>query len=89
MFEDYIENILKNDIGIKKKLKVQYQKHFLLNNDKVQQKMDFVIIDDNNALILDAKWKIFDCIEKIDVGDLRQLYTYSQIIRQKEKIENV
>ena len=89
MFEDYIENILKNDIGIKKKLKVQYQKHFLLNNDKVQQKMDFVIMDDNNALILDAKWKIFDCIEKIDVGDLRQLYTYSQIIRQKENIENV
>ena len=86
MFEDYIENIFKkHDI----RAKSQYSVHHLLENNKIQQKMDFVIMDDNNALILDAKWKIFDCIEKIDVGDLRQLYTYSQIIKQKENIENV
>ena len=48
--------------------------------------MDFIIYNNENALILDAKWKELEINnEKLGVSqtDLYQLYNYASIIRSR------
>lgn len=96
MFEDYIENVLKDK---KIAYKAQYSKHYLIKTEEKTNKpdlfnthMDFVLFKDDKALILDAKWKILDVNAKdrtlgVSQGDLYQLFTYAKMIRSSEKGE--
>lgn len=93
MFEDYIENVLADK---KIAYKAQYSNHYLIKTEENINKpdlfnthMDFVIFKNDNALILDAKWKILhvnaeDNTLGVSQGDLYQLFTYAEIIRKKE-----
>lgn len=93
MFEDYIENILKeSNIDYR----VQYSKYNLVHTSEKElfnTQMDFIITskDKSQKLILDAKWKELDINDEklgIDQTDLYQLHNYASIIRSKET-ENV
>ena len=88
MFEDYIENLFKgNKIT---NFRTQYSPHNLIKmkeKNLFNTQMDFIIYNNDNALILDAKWKELDINdEKLGVSqaDLYQLYSYASIIRSKE-----
>ena len=88
MFEDYIENLFKDNKITN--YRVQYSSHNLIKTkEKVlfNTQMDFIIYNNENALILDAKWKELEINdEKLGVSqtDLYQLYNYASIIRSKE-----
>lgn len=93
MFEDYIENILKeSNIDYR----TQYSKYNLVHTGEKElfnTQMDFVITskDKSRKLILDAKWKELDINDEklgVDQADLYQLHNYASIIRSKET-ENV
>lgn len=91
LFQDYIENLLKDN---KIKYKAQYSKHDLIKIEKNSEgqnlfntQMDFVIFQDDKALILDAKWKILDVNAEdgklgVSQADLYQLYCYDAILRK-------
>ena len=92
MFEDYIENILKeNNLEVLS----QFSKYNLISNGEKElfnTKMDFVILKENSAVIMDAKWKCLNTSdEKLEVAqaDLYQLFAYAEIIKHKRNIENV
>ena len=93
MFEDYIENILKeSNIDYR----AQYSKYNLVftgEKELFNTQMDFIITskDKSQKLILDVKWKELDINDEklgIDQADLYQLHNYASIIRSKET-ENV
>lgn len=92
MFEDYIENILKdNDIRFRK----QFSPYYLAKDngkDIFKTKMDYAYFDGKIAIVLDAKWKVLDP-EKDNYGvsqdDLYQLFAYSEIIKANKPIENI
>ena len=92
MFEDYIENILTEN---KVPYNSQFSKYSLIFNgtkELFNTKMDFVFFKGNRAIIMDAKWKILNSSdEKSDVvqADLYQLFTYSEIIKNKMNIKDV
>ena len=96
MFEDYIESILCKKF---KNLKRQFSPYFLVkDNDKeiFNTQMDFVIFNDNEtaAIIIDAKWKLFNenDIENnynIAQSDLYQLFAYSKILKQQKNLNKV
>lgn len=92
MFEDYIEIFFKNNKI--KNLRTQYSPYNLIKTDKKElfnTKMDFIIYNNSNALILDAKWKELDVNDDklgVSQADLYQLYSYASIIRSKE-LKNV
>ena len=92
MFEDYIENILKDN---KINYHSQFSKYNLISNGEKElfnTKMDFVVFKNDSAIIMDAKWKVLkNSDEKLGVeqGDLYQLLNYSEIIKSKMNIENV
>lgn len=92
MFEDYIENILRDN---KIDYHSQFSKYNLISNGEKElfnTKMDFVVFKDNSAIIIDAKWKLLNTSdEKIEVAqaDLYQLLTYSEIIKNKMNIKNI
>ena len=92
MFEDYIENILKDN---KINYHSQFSKYNLISNSEKElfnTKMDFVIFKENSAVIMDAKWKVLNTSdEKLEVSqaDLYQLFTYAEIIKNKRNIKNV
>lgn len=90
MFEDYIKSILrKKDIIFN----YQYSKHYMIKEKTSKKptlfnlKMDFIIFNNNKALIMDAKWKELSCSEdKLNVSqaDLYQLFSYSEAIKNLE-----
>ena len=92
MFEDYIENILKDN---KIDYHSQFSKYNLISNGEKElfnTKMDFVVFKDNSAIIMDAKWKVLKTSDEklgVEQGDLYQLLNYSEIIKNKMNIENV
>ena len=96
MFEDYIESILYKKF---KNLKRQFSPYFLVKDDDKEifnTQMDFVIFNENEteAIIIDAKWKLFNenDIENnynISQSDLYQLFTYSKILKQRKNLNKV
>lgn len=88
MFEDYIKNLFKDNKITN--FQAQYRPHYLIRTEEKElfnTQMDFIIYSNDNALILDAKWKELDINdEKLGVSqtDLYQLYNYASIIRSKE-----
>lgn len=88
MFEDYIENLFRDNKITN--FRVQYRPHYLIKTEEKElfnTQMDFIIYSNDNALILDAKWKELDINnEKLGISqtDLYQLYNYASIIRSKE-----
>lgn len=75
----------------------QYSKHYLIKTEEKTNKpdlfnthMDFVIFKNDNALILDAKWKMLhvnaeDNTLGVSQGDLYQLFTYAKMIRSSKE----
>ncbi len=94
MFEDYIENILREKF---KKIKHQFSSYYLVKDgDKkiFNTQMDFVVFNDNKteAIIIDAKWKLLDPDEinyNIQQADLYQLYAYAKLLKQEENLKKV
>lgn len=90
LFEDYIENLLK-DYKIKKDNKIdyhiQYSKYNLISTGELfNTRMDFVIFKGDNALVLDAKWKVLNVKDnelEVSQADLYQLYSYAAVLRKK------
>lgn len=88
MFEDYIEQTLKTSAFTIKK---QFSKHYLIINEKNTQcfntKMDFLVEINKYILIFDAKWKKICSNDKnygVAQSDLYQLFSYAEIIKQKQ-----
>ncbi len=96
MFEDYIENILCEK---SKNIKRQFSKYYLVkdgNKDIFNTQMDFVVFNDNEteAVIIDAKWKLFneddiDNYYNISQQDLYQLFAYSKILKKQKNLNKV
>lgn len=88
MFEDYIEQTLNTSSF---KVKKQFSKHYLITNEKNSQcfntKMDFLVEINNVTLIFDAKWKKINSNDQnygVAQSDLYQLFSYAEIIKQKQ-----
>ena len=96
MYEDYVESILREKF---KNTKRQFSPYYLVKakgKNIFNTQMDFVILNDNEttAIIIDAKWKLFNenDIENnynIVQTDLYQLFTYSKILKQQKNLDKV
>lgn len=92
MFEDYLEKVFMKlpDMKVKK----QFSKYSLIKTKEkflFQTKMDFFLTYEQKKIVLDAKWKLIDFSKEnyeVAQADLYQLFTYSEIIQNKE-VQNI
>ncbi len=95
VFENYMEFVLnksKELLGIKKVRVNGYSGDYLLSNNLINQQPDYLLemMDGNESIITDAKWKLFDITEskngrKINISsaDVYQVFSYLHYYKSK------